>query len=97
MNILFTKIAVNLAGAEQMEPDGTTPLTLGRILANTMASQTKGDALKMYDWAKKLYAGEPLNLDRSDCKTMRDFIDTSDQITILAKAQLLEILDEGKD
>ena len=62
----------------------------GKLLANTLAQQAKGDALKFMSWALKLHAGESLELDPSDKETLKNFIKDHEQLTILSKAQMLE-------
>ncbi len=96
MNFSFSKIAIDLSGKEISDQDGS-PLSVGRMLATTMVNQSKGDAMKFYDWAKRLYANEPINLDRSDVKTITTFVEGSETLTVLAKAQLLEILSKEHD
>jgi len=68
------------------------PLTIGRILSSQFASATKGDALKLFGWATKLYDGKPLDLDESDKEVFKEFIKNSDQLTNLTKAQALQVL-----
>ena len=63
----------------------------GKMLAGALASASKGDALKFWDWAKKLFKGEVLDLDKSDQETLKGFVKDSETFTVLAKAQLLEI------
>jgi hypothetical protein len=63
---------------------------LGKLVAQMLASATKGDALKFMSWALKLHAGESLELDPSDVETLKNFIKEHDQLTILSKAQILE-------
>jgi uncharacterized protein YecA (UPF0149 family) len=63
---------------------------LGKLVAQMLASATKGDALKFMSWALKLHAGESLELDPSDVETLKNFIKDHDQLTILSKAQILE-------
>jgi hypothetical protein len=63
----------------------------GKMLANALASSSKGDALKFWDWAKKLFKGEALDLDKSDQETLKSFVKESESFTVLAKAQILEI------
>ena len=65
---------------------------LGKIIAQTLASSSKGDALKLWHWAQNLYAGKDLDLDPSDVETLKGFIKDSEQLTILAKAQALACL-----
>lgn len=63
----------------------------GKLLANTLIQQTKGDAVKYWEWALKLNKGEILDLDSSDQDTLKTFIKDSETITVLAKAQLLGV------
>lgn len=62
----------------------------GKLLANVLVSAGKGDAMKYWTWAQKLYAGEELSLDPSDMETLKNFVKESDTMSILAKAQILE-------
>jgi hypothetical protein len=62
----------------------------GKMLAGALASASKGDALKFWDWAKKLFKGEVLDLDKSDQETFKVFIKDS-ELPIIYKAQILEI------
>ena len=64
----------------------------GKLLAQAVANQSKGDALKFWDWAVALNKGEALDLDSSDQETIKNFIKDSEGFTILAKAQLLQVL-----
>ena len=66
-------------------------ITLGKVLAAQLASANKGDALKLFTWAQKLYNGQSLDLDPSDEATLKEFIKSNDQLTVLAKAQLLQV------
>lgn len=64
----------------------------GKILANNLVQQTKGDALKFWDWAVALNKGEILDLDTSDQETFKSFIKNSETLPILTKAQILHKL-----
>lgn len=66
-------------------------ITLGKMLANQLAFTGKGDALKMFNWAQKMYNGEALDLDKSDEGVLKEFIKSNEQLTVLAKAQLLSV------
>lgn len=61
----------------------------GKLVANLLAQDTKGDALKKFSLATKLYNGEELELDPSDFNLLKSFIEDSTQMSILAKAQIL--------
>lgn len=62
---------------------------LGKLIAQVLVQSSKGDALKLWHWAQKLYAGEELDLDPSDAETLKSFIKDNETLTILAKAQAL--------
>ncbi len=81
----FNKPMQTLDGQEMTE------ITLGKVLATQLASSNKGDALKLFTWAQKLYNGQSLDLDPSDETTLKEFIKSNDQLTVLAKAQLLQV------
>ena len=87
----FNQALKGLDGTEVKDMDGTS-VTLGKLLSSQLASANKGDALKMFTWAQKIYNGETLDLDPSDESTLKDFIKSNEQLTVLAKAQLLSVL-----
>jgi hypothetical protein len=64
----------------------------GKLLANTLVQQSKGDALKYWEWALALNKGEVLDLDTSDQETLKNFIKDNENFAIIAKAQLLQVL-----
>jgi hypothetical protein len=86
----FNKPLKGLDGKEVIGPD-EKPINLGQFLASQLASAGKGDALKMFTWAQKVYNGEVLDLDPSDASTLKEFIKANDSMTVLAKAQLLNV------
>lgn len=84
----FNQPLVGLDGTEVKDEKGES-LPVGKLLAGQLASANKGDALKMFTWAQKIYNGESLDLDKSDEGTLKDFVKTNEQLTVLAKAQIL--------
>ncbi len=71
--------------------------SLGKILGQSLALQSKGDAIKLIDWAGKLYKGEDLELDRSDFNWLKEFISNSESIFVIAKGPLLKEFIEFKE
>lgn len=64
---------------------------LGQLLSQMLASaSTKENAVKMYYWAQKFYAGEEIDLDPTDLAILKSFVESNEQLTVLAKAQILE-------
>jgi hypothetical protein len=89
-DLLTKSINLNVAAKKL---DGTdSEQTLGQILAGALVGQSKGDALKYYRWARVLYAGQVLEIDLSDFDVLKHYVKTSDNLFVLAKAQILEIL-----
>ena len=84
----FNQTLKGLDNSEVKDGSGEV-VSLGKLLASQLANSTRGDALKYFTWATKIYNGEELDLDPSDESTLKEFIKNSDQLTILAKAQLL--------
>jgi hypothetical protein len=78
----------NLTDLDGKELEGANA---GKLLANTLIQQTKGDAVKYWEWALALNKGDILDLDSSDQETLKTFVKDSETITILAKAQLLGV------
>jgi len=64
---------------------------VGKILANTLINQTKGDAVKYWEWALALNKGEVIDLDTSDQETLKTFIKDSELLPVLTKAQSLSV------
>lgn len=78
----------NLTDLDGKEIEGANA---GKLLANTLIQQTKGDAVKYWEWALALNKGDILDLDTSDQETLKTFVKDSETITILAKAQVLNV------
>jgi len=86
MKIDMNKAIVGLDGKEL---EGSN---LGQLIAQVLVQSNKGDALKLWHWAQKLYSKEELELDPSDLEILKNFIKESETLTILAKAQALACL-----
>jgi hypothetical protein len=86
----FTKPLVGLDGSTIKDETGKE-VSLGKLLSGQLAGSNKGDALKLFTWAQKLYNDQPLDLDPSDRATLKDFITANETLTVLAKAQLLSV------
>jgi hypothetical protein len=68
----------------------------GQFIAGLMMSQTKGDAVKFFDWAMSLNKKESIIVDDSDFSKIKSLISDSEHTTLLAKAQILKKLDSIK-
>jgi hypothetical protein len=76
-----------------LDLDGNTIANsnVGKIVANTLVQQSKGDPLKFWEWALALNKGESLDLDSSDSEIFNSFIKDND-FPIITKAQILQSL-----
>jgi DNA-binding response OmpR family regulator len=70
---------------------------MNKILARALQNSTTGDALKLWNWAQRVYAGETLDLDPSDFSTLKAFVENEQTFPVLTKAQLLSVISEAKD
>jgi len=64
----------------------------GKVVANSLVQQSKGDALKFWEWALALNKGESLELDSSDLEVFTSFVKDNENFAIIAKAQILKAL-----
>jgi hypothetical protein len=62
---------------------------IGKLIAQVLVQGSKGDALKFWHWAQKMYSGEELDLDPTDTEILKNAIKENESLTILAKAQAL--------
>jgi len=87
----MTSFNLNLKGLDgtEIKDENGEFITLGKLLANQIAFSGKGDALKLFNWAQKMYAGEEVELDAAGVITIKELINNNEQMTIIAKAQIL--------
>lgn len=76
--------------------DGSKVAVAGELIAGLLMSETKGDAVKFFDWAMTLNKKESIQVDDSDLGKLKTLIETSEKITILVKAPVIKYLDSLK-
>jgi hypothetical protein len=64
----------------------------GTLLANLLSNSNTKTPVKFWEWAVKLHKAEAFEITTDDLKLLRDFIEGSEALTALAKAQILEKL-----
>jgi valyl-tRNA synthetase len=79
----------NFKGIDGLDLEGAE---MHKSLGNALAAATKGDAVKMWSLATRIYAGEDVDLDPSDLEMIKEFVKNNEGFTNLAKAQIIEIL-----
>lgn len=77
--------------------DGVTKVAIaGELVASVLANQSKGDAIKLLDWALSFYKKEVVTMDASDLIKLKEIISNAETVTVLAKAPILKYLDTLK-
>jgi hypothetical protein len=69
----------------------------GKLLSALLASQNKGNSIKLYDWALKVYNNTPLEIDDTDADVLSTLIETSEAITIMGKVPLINYIKSVKE
>ena len=70
------------------------PIKLDDILANMLAMSTIGPPAKMITWAVNLTNDGEIEVDKSDLKFLKNFIEQHPGATNLVKSQLLERIEK---
>jgi hypothetical protein len=81
----------NLTDLDGKEIEGANA---GKLLANQLINQPKGDAVKFWELSLKLYKGDVVDLDSSDQNTIKQFIKDSETLPVITKAQLLLVFEK---
>lgn len=84
----------NLKGLDGKELVGNNA---GKILANALAGHNKGNSIKLHDWALKLYNGTALEIDDTDSDVLIALIESSEFLTVLSKAPMIEYIKKVKE
>lgn len=92
------KVELNVF-AKNVKGEDLPGLYIGQIASEEICNGAapKGTALKLWSIAQRLYKNEPIELDISDLQVLKDFIDASTTMTVMAKGQILEILNNATD
>lgn len=70
------------------------PVFLNRVIAHQLASQSKGDPVKLFDWSMDLWKTGLIDLDRAGRTDFEKFIRDNEALTILVKGRIFEVLNK---
>lgn len=73
------------------------PDKLGDILANMLAMATEGPPAKMMTWAVNLTNDGEIEVDKSDIRFLKQFVENNRNVVNLAKDQLLKEIEKLTD
>jgi hypothetical protein len=76
--------------------DGSKVAVAGELIAGLLMSETKGDAVKFFDWAVAFNKKEVVTMDASDISKLKELVSGSEKITILVKAPVMRYLETLK-
>ncbi len=83
MKLDLNKPFITLTGEEKQ--------MLGNILAEVLVVKTPGIApIKALDWALELHKGNSIEIDKSDLNKLSKVVESNENLTNIAKAQLLK-------
>jgi hypothetical protein len=88
----FEKTLIGVDGAESADKK-----TLSTVLSEVLATETKGNTVKIYGWYRSLLKSNKVTLDKADKDDLKKLIETNDRLFIYVKGQLLEIIDEARE
>ena len=80
-------------------PDGKPiepPQTLAKTLSGFLSQDSKGDAMKCWEWSKTLSTTGILDLDNSDTEVLKGLIKDNERMAILVKGPLLIAIKEAE-
>lgn len=66
----------------------------GELLADALAMKAEGiSPTKAWDWATTLYKEHIINVDNSDKAWLKQYVEKSESLAVLSKAQILNALE----
>lgn len=92
MELNFNKQVTGLSG-QPLEGENNA---MNKILATSLAYSTAGPATKFMDWAREIYNGGAINVDRTDSEVLEHFIKEHQSLPNLTKVQLLEVIQNAR-
>lgn len=69
----------------------------GKVLANALSMSNKGQAIKLHDWALKLWNEKPIDIDETDSDVLYALIESSEYLTVIGKVPILQYIKSVKD
>jgi hypothetical protein len=70
--------------------------TAGEAVAGLLMTESKGDAVKYFDWAITLNKKETIEVDASDLNKLRTLLNDTDRMMTLVKGPIIKYLDTLK-
>lgn len=66
--------------------------TAGKLIAQVLGYQNKGNSIKLYDWALKLWNGTALEIDKTDAEVLYAIVEASEFLTIISKVPIMKYI-----
>ena len=76
-----------------------TSTNIGKELGARLVQSTEKDrhrVMKLMKWGQDLYSEGKITIDEADTKYLAELILANETLTVLGKAQILEIIDKAK-
>lgn len=68
-----------------------------KLLANVLSQMNKGNSIKMYDWALKLWNSGELEIDDTDSHILEGIIDSTEFLTVLSKVPMMNEIKKKRE
>lgn len=92
MKILTKEVLKDLSGKEF-----DTETTVGKMIANILASSETGGKMKLYVLATKFYQEDSVEVDEADLQLIKQAVEGSKSFTPLVTGQILVVLESLKE
>jgi len=96
VNFNFSVVGLNGKPIFFGENGSREEVNAGKMLANILSSMSKGDVFKLMEWSRKAYHGEDIELNKGEKEALENHIKDSENLTVLSKEQLLNVLKSSK-
>lgn len=90
MKLTFDFQIKNLKGEEFKGEDNNA----SSLLANVISQSNKGSAVKLWDWALKIYNKQEVTFSETDLDVLKAIIDESQTLPVITKAQILQHIEK---
>lgn len=87
------KLDLNL-NYKDLDGNDISEANMGKQLASLLCGKSGNiEPVKAFDWALELHKNKSIEIDKADLMKLTKFIESSETMTNLAKAQLLKVCD----
>lgn len=72
-------------------------LLMSKVVAGLIVGKGKENIIKLSDWGRDLWKKGQISIDRQDLGIIKTIVESTEEMNILMKAQVIEIIDSLKE